>query len=148
MRRALARLGQDTSGRVFKGALVAAFNVELLRCSSTIYKAVRGSRDRLTFVANTVEILRESDVATLWAQFRMEAQHFRAEADDTLHCFARVLAAPPADLREQLQAKAGFVLKDVTPTEVRPYSHDEVIASLDDTYRQLRASCDATAPNT
>ena len=104
--------------------------------------------DPLTFVANTVEILRDSDVATLLAQFHRKAQHYRAEADDTLCCFAQVLAAPPADLRDQLQAKAGFVLNHVTPTEVRPYSNDEMIAWLDDIYRQLRAVYEETAPKT
>jgi hypothetical protein len=102
--------------------------------------------DPLTFVASTVEILRDSEVATLLGQFRMKAEHFRAEADDTIYCFEQLLAAPPADLRDQLFAKAGFVLNHVSPTEVRPYSNDEMIAWLRDLYRQLRAIYDETAP--
>ena len=43
-------------------------------------------------------------------------------------------------------AKAGFVLNHVSPTEVRPYSNDEMIAWLRDLYRQLRAIYDETAP--
>jgi hypothetical protein len=102
--------------------------------------------DPLTFVANTVEILRDSDVATLLGQFRMKAQHFRAEADDTIFCFERVLAAPPADLRDKIFATAGFVLNHVTPEEVRPYSNDEMIAWLRDIYDKLHAIYDETAP--
>lgn len=108
------------------------------------------SRERraepLKFVCEVLEPLRDSELETLLKMFRIKATHYRWYADDALFCLQRVLAAPPANLRESIRQGTGFVLNHVTPTEITPYSQADMVAWLRDIYDKLRVIYDETAP--
>jgi hypothetical protein len=96
----------------------------------------------LEFVGEVLEVLRDSDLEGFSTFWRSRVTAYRWYADDALECLDRVLAAPPPDLRERLQALTGFALNHAGPTQVTPYSHEDVVAWLRDLAARMRAVYD------
>ena len=96
----------------------------------------------LELIGATLEMLRDTDEAGFLKFWRTRVVSYRGVADEMLACLALVLAAPPADLREQLYARVGFVLNHVEPTRITPYSNDDVIVWLRALDEKLRAIYD------
>lgn len=87
---------------------------------------------------------RENDESGALAIWRSQAQYYRRNADDALHCLDAVLANPPADIIERLRQCGGFELNHVTFTSITPYSHDEVVDWLRQFVEKMRAIYDET----
>lgn len=102
--------------------------------------------DPLAFFAEVIALLSNNTVEGFLTIWRTKATYYRWFADDGLYCFDAVVAHPPPDLIERLRTHAGITLNHVSPTEVRPYSHDEVVAWLRELTAQMRAIAEETAP--
>jgi hypothetical protein len=96
----------------------------------------------LDFVAEVLELLRDTEVEGFLKFWRSRVVSYPWYADDFLACVELVLAAPPADLRERLRERTGFVLNHVEPTRVTPYSNADVVAWLRDLTARMRAVYD------
>jgi hypothetical protein len=96
----------------------------------------------LEFVGEVLELLRDSELEGFLKFWRSQVASYRWYADDALACLDLVLATPPPDLRERLQARTGFVLNHVSPTRVTPYSNADVIDRVRDLKTRMRAVYD------
>jgi hypothetical protein len=102
--------------------------------------------DPLTFVAEVVEPLRDSEEDGFLEIWRSKSTHYRWYADDAMYCFDRVIAEPPHDLVERLRARTGFSLNHVERGSCAPYTHDDVVAWLRNLRDKMRVIYDETAP--
>jgi hypothetical protein len=93
----------------------------------------------LAFVCEVIAMLRDTPIDGFLKFWRAQVRSFPWWADDALACFELVLAAPPPDLRGRIFDACGFVLNHVTPTEVTPYSQDDMVAWLADLLAKMRA---------